>query len=147
MAWITLTKTDLLSALNSAEATAYNVAVAGGIDPADEIILTAVQEARGHIEDHPGNRLAAGDTIPGRIKHHVLAIIRFRILTRLDQEVSDPRTKEYSDARRFLERVSEGKVSIEKPEGEIDTSGTSGSTMEVVDYGPDTLDREGLNLL
>jgi phage gp36-like protein len=147
MAWITLTKTDLLSALNSAEAAAYNVAVAGGIDPADEIILTVVHEARGHIEDHPGNRLAAGDTVPARIKHHVLAIIRFRILTRLDQEVSEDRRTEYRDGRRFLERVSEGKVSIEKPEGEIDTSGAAGGTMEVVDYGPDTLDREGLNSL
>ena len=147
MAWITLTRDNVLSALNSAEEVAYNAAVTGDVDPAEEILLTAVHEARGHIEDHPGNRLAAGATIPQRIEHHVLAIVRFRILTRLDIEVSKARTQEYVDARRFLERVSEGKVSIEKPEGEVDTSGAASGTMEVVDFGPDVLDREGLNAL
>ncbi len=147
MAWITLTQDNLLSALNASEAAAYNAAVTGAIDPADEIILTAVHEARGHIEDAPGNELAAGATIPERIQHHVLSIIRFRILTRLDIEVSKARTKEYDDARRFLERVSEGKVRVEKPEGAKDTSGGTSDNIDVVDYGPDTLDREGLNAL
>lgn len=109
--------------------------------------MTVVHEARGHIEDAPGNELAAGATIPERIKHHVLAIIRFRILTRLDIEVSSARTKEYDDARRFMERVSEGKVRIEKPEGAKDTSGGAGQSIDVVDYGPDTLDRAGLESL
>lgn len=147
MAWIQLTRTNVLSALNSAEEAAYNAAVTGDIDPAEEILLTAVREARGHIEDHPGNRLAAGDTIPERIEHHVLAIVRFRIMTRLDISVSEDRRTEYRDARRFLERVSEGKVSIEKPSGAVDDSAAVGGSMEVVDYSPDTLDRAGLDAL
>jgi phage gp36-like protein len=147
MAWIQLTRTNVLSALNSAEEAAYNAAVTGDIDPAEEILLTAVREARGHIEDHPGNRLAAGDTIPERIEHHVLAIVRFRIMTRLDISVSEDRRQEYRDARRFLERVSEGKVSIEKPSGAVDNSAAAGGTMEVIESSPDTLDREGLSAL
>jgi phage gp36-like protein len=147
MSWITLTQNDLLSALNASEAAAYNAAVTGAIDPADEIILSAVHDARGLIENAPGNELAAGDTVPNRLKHQILAIVRFRILTRLDIAVSEDRRTEYRDARRFLERVSEGKVRVEKPDGAKDTSGGVNGNIDVVDYGPDTLDRAGLESL
>lgn len=144
--WITLTRDDLLSALNAAEEGAYNLAVTGDVDPALEIIETAVNEARGHIADHPGNSLAAGLTIPERVKHHVLAIIRFRIMTRLDITVSDDRKTEYVDARRFLERVSEGKFGIERPEGAIDPQ-AGGASVEIVSSARQTVDREGLDRL
>jgi phage gp36-like protein len=146
MSWTTLTQNDLLSALNATEAAAYNAVLTGDINPADEIILTAVQEARGHIADCPRNQLAAGDTVPDRIKHHIIAIIRFRILTRLDIAVSEDRRAEYKDARRFLERVSECKVSIERPEGAVETS-SGDSEIEIVEQSEVTIDREGLNQL
>jgi len=146
MSWIALTRTNVLSALNSAEEEAYNAAVTGDIDPAEEILLTAVREARGHIADNPQNQLAIGDTIPERIEHHVLAIVRFRMMTRLDISVSEDRRQEYRDARRFLERVSEGKVAIEKPAGAVDQE-TAGSQIEIVEQSTVRLDREGLDQL
>jgi len=128
MSWITLTANDARSAMNAAELSAYQVAVIGvDQDPLADITETAVNEARGFIGDCKENQLAEGLTVPERIVHHVLAIIRFRMLTRLDLTVSDDRRTEYKDARRFLERVSECKVQIEQPVGAVDTSGASQS--------------------
>ena len=119
--------------MNAAELAAYQSAVIGdGQDPLADITATAVNEARGFIGDCKENQLAEGLTIPERIVHHVLAIIRFRMLTRLDLEVSEDRRIEYRDARKFLERVSECKVQLEQPEGAVDTSGT-GETIELLE--------------
>lgn len=132
MAWVTLTEDDARGALSAPELAAYQAAaLGGGQDPLADITATAVHEARAHIADCAKNQLAEGLTVPERIVHHILAIIRFRMITRLDLEVSEDRRIEYRDARKFLERVSECKVAIELPVGATEDSG-SAETIELV---------------
>ena len=69
--------------------------------------------------------LAAGLTLPERCHLSALHLIRAELLTRLDLEVSEARAKAAANALRFFERVSDGKVQIEQPEGETDDSGVN----------------------
>jgi hypothetical protein len=62
-------------------------------------------------------------TLPERVLRPALHLIRKDLLTRLDLEVSEDRRKDAAEAIRFFERVADGKVTIEQPTGEIDTSG------------------------
>jgi phage gp36-like protein len=126
MAWIEITADLARSAMNASELAAYQVAAIGeDQDPLADITKTAVDEARAHIADCAQNQLAAGQTVPERVVHHLLAIIRYRMVTRLDMEVSEDRRAEYRSALRFFERVSECKVAIEAPEGVTEPSGGS----------------------
>ncbi len=145
MSWRELTEDDVLTTLAGPELNAYRVAAlkAGQADPLAEIVATAVAEARGHIADCAVNRLAAGMTLPSRVVHHVIAIVRYRLMSRLDMEVGEARTQEYRDARRFLERVSECKVSIEQPEGATEEDG-SNEAIEVVSASGREATREKL---
>lgn len=118
MAWRTITADDVRGALSAPELAAYNTAAIGsGQDPLADITGTAVHEARAHIADCAANTLPTGNTVPDRVVHHLLAIIRFRMLTRLDLDVSDARKMEYNEAKKFFIRVAECKVSIEQPDG------------------------------
>lgn len=132
MAWVEVTEAMVKGAMSSPELGAINVAaVASGQNPLADITSTAVQEARAHIADCANNSLAAGETVPERCVHHILAIIRFRMLTRVNMAVSEDRRAEYKAALHFFERVAECKVAIEAPEGETEASGCTPS-METV---------------
>lgn len=132
MAWVTITEAMAKGAMSSPELDAVNLAaIASGQDPLADITATAVQEARAHIADCASNSLAEGATVPERCVHHILAIIRFRMLTRIDMEVSEDRRTEYRSALRFFERVAECKVAIEAPEGATEASGATPS-METI---------------
>ncbi len=136
MAWIELTADHVRSAMSAPELAAYQSAAAGaGQDPLADIIRTAVNEARAHIADCRANKLAAGLTVPERVIHHIVAIIRFRMLTRVDGEVSEDRRTEYRTAVQFFQRVSECRVQIEQPEGETDESGGAQAIDVVSSHG------------
>lgn len=123
--WREITETDAHNAMNAAETAAYQVAVIGaGQDPLAEITAQVVQECRGHIADCQHNTLAAGNTLPERTLYHALAMIRFRMLTRLDLEVSEDRRKEQRDAIAFFTRVADCKVAIEPGDGTGAEDGT-----------------------
>lgn len=129
MAWIEITEAKVKAAMSSPEIEALKLAaIAAGQNPLAEIIATAVQEARAHIADCKTNSLAAGSTVPERVEHHLVAIIRYRMLTRVDLEASEDRRVEYREAIRFFQRVSECKVSIEQPTGAVDTSSSESQT-------------------
>lgn len=124
--WREITEADVLTSLTGPEADALRVAAlkAGQDDPMTEILGTAVQEARGYIAGCKTNTLAAGDTLPDATIHHVVAIVRYRMMSRLGMKVSEGRGQEYKDARSFLRDVSACRVGIEAPDGgsESDTS-------------------------
>lgn len=123
--WRTLTEADVLAALNTAESSAYQTAVvAEGQDVLADITGQVVQECRAHIADCHNNTLAAGATLPERVIYHAVALIRFRMMTRLDIEVSDDRRREQRDAVEFFRRVSECKVAIEPGDGTASEDGT-----------------------
>jgi hypothetical protein len=124
MAWRELTEDDVLRVLNAAETAAYKSKVTGeGQDVLSDIITIVVDFCRGYIADHPGNKLAAGTTLPERTHRPALHLIRKDLLTRLDMEVSEDRKTDAKEAIRYFERVAEGKVQIELPEGATDDSG------------------------
>ena len=124
MAWVTITEEEVRSAMSAPELSALEVAAAQvGQEVLYEITKQVVQECRAHIADCAANQLAEGDTVPQRVVHHVIAIVRMRMLTRVDMEASEDRRAEYRQALRFFERVSECKVAIEAPEGATEESG------------------------
>ncbi len=148
MAWRQLTEDDYLTGMSGPETGAYKRAAlqAGQTDVLAAIMLQATHEARGHIADCAQNQLAAGDTLPERIIIHVLAIVRYRMATRLGIGVSDARTVEYRESRRFLERVSDCKVAIEDPVGAVSGEDqSSAGSLEVVAPTGDRLTKGDFN--
>jgi hypothetical protein len=122
--WRELTETDVLGVLNEPENSAYQSAATGdGQDVMLDVITTVTNQCRGYIGDNAANKLAEGLTLPERCHLSALHLIRIELLTRLDLEVSDARAKAGANALRFFERVSDGKVQIEQPEGATDDSG------------------------
>ena len=122
MAWILLTQDDLLGKLTGAEVTAVTTkALAPGqVNPVPEEIANAIQEIRGRVAACPNNRLgdqAAGQLIPEELKPAALAIIRYRVLSRLPISalVTPAREREYNDALPLLSAVASCKFRIEQP--------------------------------
>jgi hypothetical protein len=125
--WRELTEDDVLAALNEPESTAYQTAViAAGQDVLADITGQVVAECRAHIADCARNSLAPGLTLPERVLYHAVALIRFRMMTRLDIEVGEDRRREQRDAVEFFRRVSECKVAIEPGDGSASPDGTDG---------------------
>lgn len=133
MSWITITTDDVKTRLAGAEINAYQTAALsqGQSDPLPEIISGVIKEARSRVAACPHNKLGDGETIPEEILHHVLNIIRYRLITRLPLRVSDDRRKEYEDGIKFLDQVAACKVAIVQPEDEADDQPTD-SAVEVV---------------
>ena len=133
MPWREITEEDLLSALTEPESSAYTMAAIGrGQDTFDDAMRMTVHKVRGYIADNQANVLAAGLTLPDRVIADALALMRWNVLTRLPVAISDERTTAYKDAIRFFERVADGKVRIERPEGVEVSKEDAGETVEVV---------------
>lgn len=126
MIWITLTEDDVLTRLAGPELSAYRTAAkaSGQADPLPEIISGVVQEARGRVAK-AGYTAEDEDAIPEQIKHHVLAIIRYRLVTRLPLEVKESRRKEYEDAMQFLREVAAGDVVLDDAASGTMSTGSS----------------------
>lgn len=136
MAWREMTAADILTSLTNKEKVAVSTLQlgTGQADPVVETILSVVLEARSRIAARPGNSLGTGNTVPAGIIHHLIAIARYRLLSRLpiDSLVTEARTQEYRDARKFLEDIAAGKVAIEPPVSADTTPANSSPTAEVV---------------
>src|SRR6266436_2979773 len=105
MAWIAITSTDVLNALNNAEANAaQTVALGSGqANPLPAIITYATEEVRSYIR----SRHRVGPTgIPQGFFPAALALICFRLLERVSPALADKRKSAYSDAISFLQKVS-----------------------------------------
>lgn len=123
--WRTLSLDDLLSAVTGPEKTAYsNAALQGGqADPVTTAIETAVKEGRAKIATCPHNRLAPGLTLPEEAIHTVIAIVRWRLLSRLPINGvldTDARRDEYRTAIAEWSRWPECKPIFEKHGGDDD---------------------------
>jgi hypothetical protein len=98
--WITLTVADVKTRLAGAEVNALQTAAlaTGQADPTADIIDKVVKELRGRLRNKAD--LEVGETIPDNWAHHCLAVIRFRLYTRLPmaQFLTQPRITEYDDA-------------------------------------------------
>jgi hypothetical protein len=117
MAWVTITEADVQTRLAGAELSAYRTAAkaSGQSDPLTEIISAVVDEVRGYIAACDRNTLGAGQTVPSKLKSATLAVIRYKLVTRLPIAVNTERTTEYRDAIALLERTADCKFAIEEP--------------------------------
>ena len=118
MAWQEITTDNVKTRLTGAELTALQSAAlsSGQVDPLPEIIVQVVDEARGYIAAG-GFTLESGTKIPSKLLSAVLAIIRYRLATRLPVKslLDENRIKENDNAIRLLEKVSDRKFLIEEP--------------------------------
>jgi len=118
MSWIYIDEDAVLTRLAGTELDAYRTKAlaAGQADPLPEIIDGAVQEARSRIAACAKNELGDAGTIPDGLLHHLLAIIRYRLLTRIPINIREERRTEYQDALAFFREVADCQVAIEHPD-------------------------------
>ena len=132
MSWREITDEDVLNSLTGPETAAFRSAALrdGQDDPLPEIIITVTDEVRGYIGGCSNNRLEAGATLPRAVIHHAVAIIRYRLISRLPISINDAREQEYKDARSFLKDVAACRVVIEQPStpAPADEQGKNGGT-------------------
>jgi len=119
MAWISITTSEVQTRLTGPELSAVQqIALAPGqTNPLPELIGQVVDEIRGYIAAHAANKLGAGSTIPQKLLGAALAMIRYRLATRLPVRslLTQERTDENREAIRLLERVADGRFKIEEP--------------------------------
>ena len=119
MSWSTITDADIATRLAGPEVDALReTALADDqADPVTEVVSQVVDEVRGYVAAG-GYTLGAGATIPRKLLATALALARYRCASRLPTTafVTEPRTQEYRDAIRLLDRVADGKFAIEEPD-------------------------------
>lgn len=138
MAWISITIDSLKGIMADAEYMGITEASLPDGKTATEIveeeIAKSVTEARGYVAGYASNVLAPGETIPDELTASVLAILRYRVITRLPgmkRFLDDRRVAEYEEAMRKLRDVSKGALRIVNPETPAPEQ-AGGSTIQVV---------------
>jgi hypothetical protein len=118
MAWISIEEADVQSRLAAAELSALKtVALADGqTSPLTDVIAHVVDEIRGYVAACAANTLGEGAVIPQKLLSAALAMIRFRLATRLPRfPLDENRRRENDQALRLLEQVAACKFAIEEP--------------------------------
>jgi phage gp36-like protein len=141
MAWTTLNAAAVATRLTGPELAALQSAALadGQTDPLPEIVTQVVDEVRGYVAAG-GITLGAAGTVPSKLVSAALAIIRYRLATRLPIKslLTDTRIQENRDAIQLLQRVADGKFLVEEPT-ETDTESSSAPSPS---FGDRTLNYE-----
>lgn len=121
MSWTAISESAVRSTLAAAELSALRtVQLADGqADPLAEIIARTTEEVRGYVAANPVNRLDDdATTIPGELESAALALIRYRLATRLPIKtlLTDARKDEQRDALTLLRDVAAGRFAIIQPD-------------------------------
>lgn len=134
MSWITLTESDVLEKMASAELDACReMALADDqADPLNGAIAEIVQEVRGYV----GTKytLSEGDTIPVKLRGPALVLIRDRLLSRFPVQINtnEDRGKQVDAALQLLRDVAAGKFLIDVADTPISGEMASASSVELV---------------
>jgi phage gp36-like protein len=149
MAWISITTSDVQTRLTGPELSAtQQVALASGqTNPLPEIIEQVVDEIRGYIAAYGGNTLGSGTTIPQKLLGAALAMIRYRLATRLPVRslLTQERVDENREAIRLLERVADGGFRIEEPtEADTETHAAPSPQIEAPDRNFSATGQDGV---
>lgn len=117
MSWITITTAAVQSRLADAELDAARTAAVaeGQADPLTEVIERVISEVRGRVAANSANVLGESGTIPDECEDAALALITFRLYSRLPVTIPDARKEAKSDALTFLAAVAAGQVAIIPP--------------------------------
>jgi hypothetical protein len=139
MAWITITEDLVKTRLTGAEVSALKSAAlaAGQTAVLTEVIGGVVQEWRGRLRKW--HTLAAGATLPDELEHHVLAVIRYRLFTRLPGMkglLDELRVKEYDAAMKAQTELMD--MAFEAPV----TADTAAAGVPLPSVDADAPDRE-----
>ena len=148
MAWRIITEADVKTRLAGAELNACQTAALadGQTDPLPDIITAVVDEIRGYIAAG-GNTLGAAGTIPSKLISAALAIVRYRLATRLPVRslLTEERKSENTDAIRLLERVADGKFRIEEATAaDTESSSAPGPSMGTKTRNFDRTSQDGI---
>ncbi len=149
MAWITITEADVQTRLTAPELTAVkSIALAPGQAAVlSEIVGQVVDEIRGYVAAYRANTLGAGTTIPQKLLGAALAMIRYRLATRLPVRslLTQERVDENSAAIKLLERVADGKFALEEPTtADTETVSSPSPHVTAVDRHFKTEDQDGI---
>lgn len=126
MAWIAITEEFVKTRITGPELAAMKTAAlaAGQVDPLPEIISKTVNEWRGKLRRY--HTLGAGATVPDELEIHVLAMIRYRLITRLPglkSLLDENRKDEWEKANYALNHLNE--YTFESPTTEDDSTSQS----------------------
>jgi phage gp36-like protein len=120
VSWIAISESAVRSTLAAAELSALRTVqlAAGQMDPLAEIIERTVDEVRGYVAANPLNRVGAAGTIPGELEAAALALVRYRLVTRLPLKtlLTEARKDEQRDAITLLRDVAGGRFAILPPD-------------------------------
>jgi phage gp36-like protein len=120
MAWITISEDAIRSKLAAVELQALRTAALadGQADPLPEIVARTVDEVRGYIGACERNRLGPAGTIPAQLESAALAIVRYRLATRLPVRtlLTEERKEEQRDALTLLRDVAACRYAVEQPD-------------------------------
>lgn len=133
MAWTTITVEHVKTRLAGAELAAVQSAALAEAqtDPLPEIVGQVLDEIRGYVAAG-GVTLGIAGTIPSKLVGAALAIIRYRLCTRLPVKslLTDARVSENTEALALLVRVSDRKFSVEEPtEADTEQAGAPSPSM------------------
>lgn len=148
MAWQEITTDNVKTRLTGSELTALQTAAlaSGQSDPLPEIISTVVDEVRGYIAAG-GFNLEEGSKIPSKLVSAALAIIRYRLATRLPVKslLDENRVRENEQAITLLGRVADRKFFVEEPTTvEDETIGGPSPAMTTRTRNFDSDDEDGI---
>jgi hypothetical protein len=120
MAWVEISEEDLDGVLSATERNAYrnHVAVVGEDgDPFPKVVKVVTKKVRGAIRSWRDNRLHPdANFIADECLDAAAVLVRHRLLTLIDEPISEPRVDEWKEANAFLKDVRAGKVAIEQPD-------------------------------
>lgn len=120
MSWVAFTASHVHAGLTEPEVTHYStkLLVSGQADPLGEIVSQTALEFREAIRSHPDHSLHADPTyLPQGAIMHASAVARYRLLTRIGDEIGEDRRAEYREAMRYLDKVAKGDRYVEDPDG------------------------------
>lgn len=120
--WRAITDEDVLDGLSDTESNVYRtVASVSATDPLPGIIAKVSDKIRTAIRSWRDNRLHEDESfVPEGCIDDAVALIRYRLLNKLDQQISEGRRDEYKEALAYLRDIRAGKVSIERPDEQPD---------------------------
>ncbi len=109
--WKKLTAEDLASKLSQREIDAYSRSSFAQTEPVDALLDHTVEEVRGFIASGRKCVLDPNEsTIPAMLTSAVLDYVTFNLLKRINQPVSDPRTKAYDRAVALFDKLATGAI-------------------------------------
>ena len=123
--WRAITEDDVHSVINDAENKAFrqHLIVTGQTDPLLGIIEQVTLEVRDAIRSCDDNQLHEDSSfLPAAAIYHATAIIRYRLLTRVNNyQISEDRKTEYQTANRYLNDVAGCNRAVAQPSNDEST--------------------------